>query len=181
MDASELPDRPPRREPMFDAPGVVIGLAVLFIAIYAAFSSVNPAIQDLVIRDFGFVPGQLTVAYWPARAIDLLIRANTDASALEQVRAMRNSRLERRRKTVDAVDLRLSARVVDTCHADTIWMIAFGPPVARRFGTTRFLVFMAATANSQRAGAVGQRSNGFRSAHRVIGGGLRVDGRGEPG
>ncbi len=147
MDASESPDRPPRREPMFDAPGVVLGLALLFIAIYAAFSSVNPAIQDLVIRDFAFVPGRLTVAYWPARAIDLLIRANTDASALEQVRAMRNLHaLSGGAKPWTLLTYAFLHGSWTHVMLNTIWMVAFGPPVARRFGTTRFLVFMAVTA-----------------------------------
>ena len=29
---------------------------------------------------------------------------------------------------------------------NTIWLVAFGPPIARRFGSARFLIFMAVTA-----------------------------------
>ena len=65
MDELEPGSRP--REPMFNVPAVILVLSVLLVAIYAAFAWASPALQDLVIRDFAFVPGRLTVSYWPAR------------------------------------------------------------------------------------------------------------------
>jgi membrane associated rhomboid family serine protease len=131
---------------MFNAPAVVVGLAILFIVIHAAFSWSGPASQDLVIRDFAFIPGRLTVSLWPARAIDLLIRANSDPAALEQVRAMRN--LHALGGGPELWTLLTYAFLHGSwTHVllNTIWLVAFGPPVARRFGPTRFLAFLAVT------------------------------------
>ncbi len=145
--SSTEPRTLPRREPMFNAPAVVIALALLFVAIYAAFAWAPPAIQDLVIRDFAFAPGRLTVSFWPARAIDLLIRANTDLNALEQARAMRQLHaLTGGPKLWTLLTYAFLHGSWTHVLLNTIWLIAFGPPVARRFGTVRFLTFMAVAA-----------------------------------
>jgi hypothetical protein len=78
-----------RREPMFNAPLVVLGLVIVLVAIQAALNWAPDAIQDGVVRDFGFVPGRLTIAIWPRRLIELLERANSDPAALQQARAIR--------------------------------------------------------------------------------------------
>ena len=145
MDELEPGSRP--REPMFNVPAVILVLSVLLVAIYAAFAWASPALQDLVIRDFAFVPGRLTVSYWPARAIDLLIRAKTDPAALQQAQAM----WELRAMSGGAMLWTLLTYAFlhgSWTHVllNTIWLVAFGPPVARRFGTVRFLVFMAVAA-----------------------------------
>ena len=145
MDELEPGSRP--REPMFNVPAVILVLSVLLVAIYAAFAWASPALQDLVIRDFAFVPGRLTVSYWPAQAIDLLIRAKTDPAALQQAQAM----WELRAMSGGAMLWTLLTYAFlhgSWTHVllNTIWLVAFGPPVARRFGTVRFLVFMAVAA-----------------------------------
>ncbi len=181
MDAREPRNRPPRHEPMFDAPRVVVALALLFIAIFAAYSWARPQIQDLVIRDFAFVPGRLTVSYWPARAIDLLVRANTDPQALEQARAMRDLHaLSGGAKLWTLLTYAFLHGSWTHVLLNTIWLIAFGPPVARRFGAPRFLAFMALDRDRQRARALGERADGFRAAHRRLGLCVRIDGRRDP-
>src|SRR5271166_6989194 len=138
---------PPRHEPMFNAPSVVVALAIVLIGVYAAFAWASPEVQDLVIRDFAFAPGRLTVSFWPARAIDLLIRANTDPAALEQARAMRDLRaLSGGPKLWTLLTYAFLHGSWTHVLINTIWLVAFGPPVARRFGTMRFLIFMAVTA-----------------------------------
>ena len=143
----EMPGNPaPRREPIFNVPPVVLGLAILLVAIYAAFSFARPQIQDLIIREYAFVPGRLTVSLWPARAIDLLIRANTDPSALDQVRAMRDLHvLGHGSKVWTLVTYAFLHGAWSHVLLNTVWLLAFGPPVARRLGAARFLVFMGVT------------------------------------
>jgi membrane associated rhomboid family serine protease len=147
MNAIEPRGLAPRREPMFNVPAVVVALALLFLAIYAAFDWAPATIQDAVIRDFAFVPGRLTIAFWPARAIDLLIRANSDPVALEQARAMRDL-LALGGGAMPWTLLTYAFLHGSWTHVllNTIWLFAFGPPVARRFGTMRFLLFMAVAA-----------------------------------
>ncbi|HZZ63141.1 MAG TPA: rhomboid family intramembrane serine protease [Roseiarcus sp.] len=115
----------PRHEPMFNAPAVVVALALALIAIYAAFDWASPGVQDAVIEEFAFVPGRLTVSFWPVEAMPAL-NGGPRLWTLLTYAFLHGS----------------------WTHVllNTIWLVAFGPPVARRFGTARFLVFMALTA-----------------------------------
>lgn len=146
MDRTPTGAAPPR-EPIFNAPPVVVGLALLLIALYALFSWASPLVQDMIIRQYAFVPGRLTVSIWPSRAIDLLIRANSDPTALDQVRAMRDFHaLGGGAKPWTLVTYAFLHGAWSHVLLNTIWLIAFGPPVARRFGAGGFLVFMGVTA-----------------------------------
>jgi membrane associated rhomboid family serine protease len=141
------PDAAERREPIFNAPPVVVGLALLLIALYAMFTWASPQVQDLLIRQYAFVPGRLTVSIWPAKAIDLLVRANSDPNALEQARAMRDLHaLGGGPKPWTLVTYAFMHGSWPHVLLNTIWLVAFGPPVARRFGAWGFLVFMGVTA-----------------------------------
>jgi membrane associated rhomboid family serine protease len=136
-----------RREPMFNAPAVVIILTVILLAIQAALNSAPDSVQDRVIRDFAFIPGRLTIAIWPQRLIDLLDRANSDPTALEQAREMRELRvLSGGTKPWTLLTYAFLHGSWTHVLLNSIWLIAFGPPIARRFGSPRFLLFMAVTA-----------------------------------
>jgi membrane associated rhomboid family serine protease len=137
----------PRYEPMFNVPAVVVALALAFVAIYALFDWAGPRMQDLVLVNFSFVPGRLTVSLWPAEVIKLLVRARTDPAALEQVRAMRDLHaLSGGAKPWTLVTYAFLHGSWTHVLLNTVWLVAFGPPVARRFGTARFLAFMVVAA-----------------------------------
>ena len=137
----------PQKEPIFNAPAVVVGLAVLLVALFAVFHWMRPETQDQIIRNYAFVPGRLTVSIWPARAIDLLVRANSDPSALEQARAMRDLHaLGGGAKPWTLLTYAFLHGNWEHVLLNTVWLLAFGPPVARRFGAARFLVFVGVTA-----------------------------------
>ncbi len=134
-------------EPMFNAPRVVIVVAVVLIAIYALFQGLNPRLQDLAIRDFAFVPGRLTVSLWPARAIDVLVRAHESGDALAQARVMRDLHvLGGGSKLWTLLTYALLHGSWMHVLLNTVWLVAFGPPVAQRTGAARFLLLMGVTA-----------------------------------
>ena len=136
-----------RREPMFNAPIVVLGLIAVLIGIYAAFNWAPVAIQDRVIRDYAFIPGRLTIAIWPDRLVDLIHRANTDPAALQQARQIRELHvLGGGAKPWTLLTYAFLHGSWTHVLLNTIWLVAFGPPIARRFGAAGFLLFMAATA-----------------------------------
>ena len=137
----------PGREPIFNAPPVVVGLAFLLIALYALFTWASAFVQDMIIQQYAFVPGRLTVSIWPARAIDLLVRADSDPMALEQVRAMRDLHaLGGGAKLWTLVTYAFLHGAWSHVLLNSVWLVAFGPPVVRRFGSTGFLVFLGVTA-----------------------------------
>jgi membrane associated rhomboid family serine protease len=132
---------------MFNAPGVVLGLVAILIGIYAAYNWAPYAVQDKVIRDYAFIPGRLTVGLWPDRLIELLKRANSDPAALQQARQIRELHvLGGGLKPWTLLSYAFLHGSWTHVLLNTVWLIAFGPPIARRFGSARFLMFMAVTA-----------------------------------
>jgi membrane associated rhomboid family serine protease len=132
---------------MFNAPGVVVGLALLFVAIFALFNHASPLTQDLVIRDFAFIPGRLTVSIWPSRVIDLLRQAHESNEVMVQAQVIRE--LHMLGGGVKLWTLLTYAFLHGSwSHVllNTVWLVAFGPPVARRSGAVGFLLLMAVTA-----------------------------------
>ena len=147
MHANEPRGTGRRREPMFNAPLVVLGLIVVLIGIYAGFSWAPERIQDQIIISYAFIPGRLTIAIWPDRLIDLIHRASTDPAALQQAREIRALHLVGGGAKLWTI-LTYAFLHGSWTHVllNTVWLIAFGPPIARRFGSARFLLFMAVTA-----------------------------------
>ena len=147
MNANEPRGIARRREPMFNAPVVVVGLIAILIGIFAAYDWAREPIQDRIIRDYAFIPARLTLGLWPHRLADLIARASSDQSALQQVRQIRALHLFgqglRPWTLVTYAFLHGSWTHVGL---NSIWLAAFGPPIARRFGSARFLLFMAVTA-----------------------------------
>jgi membrane associated rhomboid family serine protease len=136
-----------RSEPIFNAPIVVLGLIAILIGVYAAFNWAPVAVQDRIIRDYAFIPGRLTIAIWPDRLLDLIKRVNTDPAALQQARQIRELHvLGGGAKPWTLVTYAFLHGSWTHVLLNSIWMVAFGPPIARRFGSARFLLFMAVTA-----------------------------------
>lgn len=172
--AAKEPGPPPRKEPIFSIPPVVVAFAALFIAIYAALNWASPVTQDQVIRNLAFAPGRLTVWLWPAQAIELLIRANNDPAALEQARAMRDLQaLSGGPKLWTLLTYALLHGSWTHVLINTIWLVAFGPPVARRFGGLRFVLFMAAASV---AGSLAHWASGPMDFSPLIGASAAVSG-----
>lgn len=147
MNANEQRGIARRGEPMFNAPVVVLGLIAILIGIYAAFNWAPEPVQDRVIRDYAFIPARLTIGLWPNRLADLIARANSDQSALHQARQIRALHLlgEGLRPWTVLTYAFLHGSWTHV-GLNSIWLAAFGPPIARRFGSARFLLFMAVTA-----------------------------------
>jgi membrane associated rhomboid family serine protease len=136
-----------RREPMFNAPIVVLGLIAVLIGVYAVFNWAPVAVQDRIIRDYAFIPGRLTIAIWPDRLVDLINRVNTDPAALQQARQIRELQvLGGGPKPWTLLTYAFLHGSWTHVLLNTIWLVAFGPPIARRFGAPGFLIFMAVTA-----------------------------------
>jgi membrane associated rhomboid family serine protease len=118
MTDSSFSDRERRREPIFFVPFVVVALVATLLAIHAVFSQVDADTQDALIDQFAFVPGRLT----------LLI---SDPAAA---------------KIWTLLTYALLHGSWTHVLVNSVWLVAFGPPIARRFGPVRFLLFFALTA-----------------------------------
>ena len=136
-----------RREPIFAVPSVIAVLIAALIAAYAVFDFLPPAKQDAALSLFAFLPGRLTLAIWPERLSELIARAAADPNALAEATLLRHYHLA----ASDAQPWTLLTYAFmhgSWTHVllNSVWLVAFGPPVARRFGAPRFLAFFALTA-----------------------------------
>jgi membrane associated rhomboid family serine protease len=137
----------PRREPIFAVPSVVVALIGALIGAYAVFDFLAPATQDAALGLFAFLPGRLTLAIWPERLSDLIARAAGDPNALAEATLLRHYHLAPGAARPWTL-LTYAFMHGSWTHVliNSVWLVAFGPPVARRFGAPRFLAFFALTA-----------------------------------
>jgi len=135
------------RQPIFDAPVVVIGLVAAMVAIHAAVSLSSAPTQDAIVGQFAFIPGRLTLAIWPGRLADLLARVNTDPEALQQAVTLRHYHVLQNGAMIwTALTYAFLHGSWSHVGLNAIWIVAFGPPVARRLGAPRFLALFVVTA-----------------------------------
>jgi len=141
-------DAPKAREPIFDAPPVVVALVASLIAIHMGLTLASAPTQDWIFSQFAFIPGRLTLALWPERFNDLLARANVSPEARQQASLLRAAFPMLRDGPKLWTLLTYAFLHGSWVHVglNSIWIIAFGPPVARRLGPARFLALFAATA-----------------------------------
>jgi membrane associated rhomboid family serine protease len=144
------PDAPKvvdKREPIFNIPLVVVLLVAALLAIHAAISLAGDANADRIIAELGFIPGRLTIAFEPERLAGLLARANVDPQALQQAAIVRQYQLWQGGAKLWTL-LTYAGLHGSWTHVglNSIWIVAFGPPVARRIGAARFLLLFCLTA-----------------------------------
>jgi membrane associated rhomboid family serine protease len=125
----------PRREPIFAIPSVIVVLIAALIGAYAVYDFLDPATQDAALSAFAFLPGRLTLAIWPERAAG-------DPNALAAANLLRLPGAGLWTLLTYAFMHGSWTHVL----LNSVWIVAFGPPVARRFGAARFLAFFALTA-----------------------------------
>jgi membrane associated rhomboid family serine protease len=135
------------REPMFFMPAPVLALVAALLAIHAAVSWANVNAQEIAYLDFGFIPGRLTVALFPDRLANLLAGANVDSHALDAARMWRATTFAHPGlKPWTLLTYAFLHGSWTHVGLNSVWIVAFGPPLARRFGALRFFLFFAATA-----------------------------------
>jgi membrane associated rhomboid family serine protease len=115
----------PRRERMLNVPAVVVALLAALALIHAIYALVlSPEQKTEFLLLFAFIPAR----YDPAVAPDIVWPGGTAADLWT------------------FVSYALIHGNVAHLVLNGVWLLAFCSPVARRFGVTRFLAFMAATA-----------------------------------
>jgi membrane associated rhomboid family serine protease len=113
-----VPDRRASRQPLLNAPPVVLGLIILLLALHAIRTALPGDLPDLTVMQFGFVPARYAFV------------------------AMHGLQLP------ELPVLILPPFTYMLLHADfthvgvnSLWLLVFGPAVARRLKSARFLLF----------------------------------------
>ena len=142
MDAT--PD-PPRRDhvPIFNMPGVVTASIGVLVGLHAVREFVLPDAWDITaLIELALIPGRWSVALDPARAADLLSAAATLAGDPEAVQARQAFA---HYVVAEPAAMPWTFATYALLHGswmhvifNTIWLAAFGSPVARRYGPWRY-------------------------------------------
>lgn len=149
MDA--MPDLPRQnRVPMFNMPGVVTASIAVLLAIHALREFVLPDAWDIwTLIHLALIPGRWTVAIDPSRIADLLTAAGAagdpDVVGARQAFARYIAAEPSASPWTFATYALLHGSWTHVIF-NTVWLAAFGSPVARRYGALRYGVIALAGA-----------------------------------
>jgi len=128
------------REPIFNIPAVVLALLAILAAIHVARAFLPDDLDGAILATLGFSPARLSYLFDPRSVVDRLnqlaetspVQAEFASSLL--VFAPQNG--------VWFTPLSYAFLHGDNTHLifNAVWLAAFGSPVARRFGASRFLL-----------------------------------------
>jgi membrane associated rhomboid family serine protease len=170
IETGGLPPRP-RRQPIFNLPGVVVAVVVVLAGIHLLRGTLSPETDLSLLREFAFVPGRFTAHFAPDQIAEALNAAQSQGGIGGEVA---------RYFLGDGSLLWWTPVTYAFLHAswlhlgfNCLWLVAFGAPVARRFGNWRFLVFCLLTAF---AGAVTHYLTHIDDLQPVIGASAAVSG-----
>ncbi len=142
---------PSTREPIFNIPAVVLAVLALLGLVHALLVLVLPPdLSDELVITFAFIPARYSPGVLPPE-----VPGGSGAAAWSFV-------------TYALIHANLSH-----LGFNALWFLAFGPPVARRFGPLRFLIFLAVAAA---AGAVAYLATHFGEMAPMIGASAAISG-----
>ena len=164
----------PQRQPIFNIPWPILATLAVLIGIHALRQVVPDAWDDALFTRLAFVPGRFTYALAPDRVVGAVVAlARHGAEGYRQAQAERFFLGDGSPEPWTAVSYALLHADWSHVGLNGVWLLAFGTPVARRFGAWRFFIFMAVTAW---AGAVAQWAASPLDLEPVIGASAAVSG-----
>ena len=133
-----------QKERIFNLPPVILWTVALLVAIEGFSQLVSPETYLDILQRFAFVPGRFTFAFDPARVTAAFNAIPEDA----EFRAQAARFFLGDGKPQWWTPLTYAFLHGGWLHVgmNSLWFVAFGSPVARRFGTPRFLWFCVAAA-----------------------------------
>lgn len=134
------PQRAPR-EPMVNAPFAVVLLIGILVVVHVARLMVGDETDFRIIVDFAFVPARLTLALMPSQLDAILAdAASAGGAAGGQRLLLAQLLLQGGTKLWTLITHAFLHGSWMHLIFNALWLLAFGSPVARRFGTGRFFL-----------------------------------------
>lgn len=163
------PSEAPRREPAFNVPGVVLLLILAFVIVHLWRMMLDDTADLNFLVETALVPVRLTLAFGMEQLDGLLDAVSRNGAAADQAREAAIIQV-----FVGEGDLKpWTLLTYSFLHGDfthlainSVWLLAFGSAIARRFAPLRFLLFFACCGI---AGALTQWLGDTMSAQPVIG------------
>jgi membrane associated rhomboid family serine protease len=144
----------PNREPMFNAPRVILLLLVALLLIHGLRGLMNPDSDAEWLFAFAFVPARFSLAIGWDSLDGLIATMRATSAAPDEHEQLGRFLLETGGfQPSTLVTYALLHGSWTHVILNSVWILAFGAPVARRLGAGRTVVLLAVTAA---AGALGQ-------------------------
>ena len=135
------------RQPIFNVPSPVLLVLTILVGIHLIRQVIPDAWDDALFAHLAFVPGRVTFAIAPQHVIDTLIAlAGQGQAGYREAQADRFFLGDGSAQPWTAFTYALLHGSWAHIGLNSVWLLAFGTPVARRFGLVRFLLFFAVTA-----------------------------------
>lgn len=136
---------PPPREPVLNLPAVVLWLIALLALIQAGRSLLSPYDDYALISWLAFVPARLSLWLSPDRLDDVLTglaQSQVGQDLADRMQLARLFLIDGGPRLWTLVSYGLLHGSWVHLISNVVWLAAFGSPVARRLGTSRFLSLM---------------------------------------
>lgn len=152
------------REPMINAPAAIVTLIAVLVVIHLLRSFLTAETDVGILIEFGFVPARIAVALDPRALADIFnaVAASPPAETVPERLAAAQYILG------DGELMPWTLLTHAFLHGswghlllNGLWLLAFGSPVARRFGLTRFLALFVASAVAGAAAHALAHPDGF--------------------
>ncbi|MBV9633057.1 MAG: rhomboid family intramembrane serine protease [Methylobacteriaceae bacterium] len=144
MTFPSVPRRPPRA-PIFNVPPIILVIVVVLAAIHVGRLALSEESDLWVLRQLAFVPARLWALVDPGIIARQLAALSADPRTSEQAEIARFF-LHGGPKPWSILSYSLLHAGFAHLAVNMLWLVAFGAPVARRFGSLRFLAFLAVAA-----------------------------------
>ena len=144
-----LPPQIPSREPVFNIPSVVAVTIGALVLLHALRSLLSDAADVRLLLDLAFIPARWAVAWEPAKAAEIMgaiAREGTNPETAIRLAFARYVLGDARPPYWTVLTYALLHGSWAHILLNSVWLAAFGTPVARRCGPIRFLVLALASA-----------------------------------
>lgn len=140
------PDPRPPRQPILNVPPAVAAVLGALLAVHLLGQVLPDEAGAWMFDHLAFVPGRLTALVDPAAVGDrVALLPSSDAQGLDR-RGIAEFFLSGGARVWTPVTYALLHGGWTHLGVNAVWLLAFGTPVARRFGAARFLLFLGAGA-----------------------------------
>lgn len=132
------------REPAINAPGIILAVIGLILAVHALRGFLDPQTDLQVLVDYAFIPLRLYLGLWPESVADVGSALARDGTAAgdEQMAFARFLLSEGTSRPWTLLTYAALHGSWSHVIVNSAWLLAFGTPVGRRLGTARTLAIL---------------------------------------
>ncbi len=128
------------REPIFNLPPVIVFLLAVLTMIQVARSQIPPELDGAIVATFGFIPARFAFLFDQKAVLDHLNEIARQSDIQGQIGAFFLTHAPPSWLWFTPLSYAFLHGGATHLIFNGIWLAAFGSPVARRFGTARFLL-----------------------------------------